>query len=167
MFGFGLGSFLGIASAYLLAAAMTAAGIYVAVFFDLAPANPLGWLLRPLRYVGLALAAGGLMLGAYAFGKTAATGDCLAAARLAETQQELAAARRDLAAARAASEASRKAALDFKQRKEDADVQISAGRDHVSKLDAAVARGRRATADDDRRLCAILGDAPAGCGAAR
>lgn len=167
LLGFGPAEFFGIAIDYLLAGIMIAGGIYLAAFFNLAAANPLAWLLGPLRYVGYALVAAGVALGAFTFGKSVAASDCIAAGKLAVVQQENASLKRDLDAQRAATKAKEDEAAALAAQQRDADDQVASWQSYAANLSSAAAACRRATADDDARLCKLLGNAPAGCRAAR
>ena len=70
-----LGEWLGVTFDYIIAALMVMAGIYLAfVLNDVADTNPIAWLVKPLlmplRFVGYALIAFGLIRGAVAYGKS-------------------------------------------------------------------------------------------------
>jgi hypothetical protein len=165
--GFGPAELFGIAIDYLLAAGLMAAGIYIVGFFTVSSASPFYRFLTPLKWVGGAIAALGLIIGSVTFGKSIAASDCIAAGRLAAVQQENASLKRDLKAQRAATKAKEDEAAKLAAQQRDADDQIASWQSYAATLSTAVAACRRATRDDDARLCKLLDNAAAGCRAAR
>lgn len=155
---------LQIASDYLLAVAMIGGGIYL-VFGLGQPTNPLlSRLLKPLRWLGYGLMLAGAALAIFTFGKSSGAAECEAAwkeknyeAQIARLVQE----KNAKATAAAAAETSLK---EIASQKETADGKVAEYQADVARLAGAVAACRRATDDDDRRMCAILGPAAAGCG---
>lgn len=154
---------LGIGVDYLIAAAMVAAGIYLAAFFNLAAANPLAWLLRPLRYVGYALVVAGVAFGYGTYRESIGAAKCAAAWKEKNLELQIANLSRDLTAAKTAAEFRKAEAERYAAQKRDDDEKINAYASYTEGLSASLISCRRASADDNRRLCAIVGNAAAGC----
>jgi hypothetical protein len=160
-------TWFGLTVDYVIAAGMIAGGLYLAVLFDLAVTNPLYWILRPIRWVGLALAIGGLSYGVYTYGKTVGVHEGASAcyqewqqknyeARIAKLEQEAnikaeAAAKAEQALAEIASQA------DALQK------QVDDYADEVKTLPKVLADCRRANDDDNKRLCQLTGNTDPGC----
>lgn len=159
----GWGTWFGIAADYFLALVLVAAGVYLA--FGLGqPANPiLSRLLKPLRWLGYGLMIAGVALAIFTFGKSTGASECEAAwkeknyeARIARLEQE-----RD--AKKTAAEQTAASLKQLATEKEEADGKVAEYQADVARLSSEVAAGRRATADDDHRMCQILGPAAPGC----
>lgn len=157
----GLAVALGVALAFGLPDAITATGIPPWA------QKLLGILLVPLRYIGYALIALGLIKGAVTYGKSIGAADCISAAKVAELQQQNASLQRDLDAAKAVVAFKKTEAAELAQQKQDADQKVADYGKSIESLSAAVRDCRNATADDNRRLCDIIGNAAAGCKPAR
>lgn len=156
-------SWLGIALEYLIAAAMILGGAYLAVLFDLAATNPLAWLIRPLRIVGYALIACGLLLGAYTYGKSIGGAAIEAEWRAKNLEAEIARLRLERDAKTAAAEEARNAEQEIRSRNDEANQQLASYKAATDQLSGALAACRRATDDDVRRLCDITGRSAPGC----
>lgn len=154
---------LGIGVDYLIAAGMVAAGIYLAAMFNLAATNPLSWLLTPLRYVGYALVVAGVAFGYGSFRESVGAAKCESAWKEKNLEQQVATLQRDLAAANLAAGLKAAEADSLAKQKQDSDDQITQWQDYTNSLSSSLSACRRATADDDRRLCAIIGNRAAGC----
>lgn len=163
----GWGHWLGLGLDYIVAGLFIAAGIYLAVFFNVAATNPLFWLLHPARYVGYALIGLGLVMGAVTYGKSVGAAECNAAWREKNLESKIA----RLEQERDAKAAAAKSAADNLQKiateKETADEKVADYQTSIARLAGELAVCRRASADDDRRLCAILGPGAAGCASPR
>lgn len=157
----GLAVAIGIALAFGLPAALTATGIPPWL------QKLLGVLLVPLRYIGYALIALGLIKGAVTYGKGIGAADCIAASKVAALQQENASLKRDLDAAKSAAEFRRKEADELAAQNRDLDDKVTAYANYAAGLSTSLGSCRRATGDDDRRLCDIIGNAAPGCKPAR
>lgn len=165
MFGSLLGwrEWLAIYADYLWALALIAAGIYLA--FGLAPPTGSLWskLLKPLRWIGYGLMIIGIALAAVTYGRSLGAAECEAAwkeknyeARIARLEQE-----RD--AKNVAADATATSLKQLATEKEEADGKVAEYQTDIARLSNEVAACRRATADDDRRMCQILGASAAGC----
>lgn len=163
---------LGVTLDYVAAALIVALGLVLAFGLDFA--SDAAWipalgkkiikaLLKPLRVIGCALIALGLVKGAVAYGKSIGAADCRAAAQAAALERQVNELTRDVNAWKAAAEFKDRELTRLAQQKEASDAQIADWKDKVGTLSKSVARCRRATADDDRRLCQLIGNAAAGC----
>lgn len=152
-------TWLGIGFSYVAAAALVGLGLYLAVLFNLAATNPLSWIVRPLRFVGYAMVGCGLMMAAFTYGKATGAADCTAAWKEKNYEAQIVRIRSELNAKKEAAEVAEQLAQSlatdnlYTQRKLD-DAQAA-----VRNLPAC----RRATDDDDRRLCDIIGDDAPDC----
>lgn len=153
LFGIGWNPF-GLMLDYVLAIILCGGGLYLA--FTYAE-------IKFLRFVGILLIALGVFTGAVAYGRTQGAKDCIAASKVARLREELAAKQRDLDAMTAAAKEKSDAAATLAAQKENADEQVADWTNYANKLAKDVAACRRATRDDNKRLCNILGNAPAGC----
>lgn len=149
--------YVGVTVSYIIAAAMIGLGVYLAMFLG---ANPFA---GPLRFVGLCLIAAGMMIAAYNLGKANGAAACEAAwkaknyeAQIARLRQERDA--KDIAAATAAQQAEQLASENNESQRKIADY-----KETTDNLSGALAACRRASDDDDKRLCAITGQSAAGC----
>jgi hypothetical protein len=155
--------FLGIGTEYIIAAALTAGGIFLAVLFNPADANPVGFLLKPIRYVGFAMVVCGVAYGYGTYRESRGAEACRAAWARAEAQTKIEAMERDLEAQKAAAELKSMEIEDLAKEKQANDEKIRNYEEYVGKLSAAISSCRRATADDNRRVCAIIGPRSSGC----
>ena len=160
-------TWLGISLQYIIAFGMIAGGAYLAAVFDIAATNPLYWLLRPLRWVGIALVAGGLMFASFTYGKTTGILEGGSAvkqeweqknyeAKIAKLQQE--AEIKQLAADNA-----EKAMNEIMNQADTLQKQVDDYAEEISTLPKVLSECRLSTADDDRRLCRITGNTAVGC----
>jgi hypothetical protein len=156
-------TWIGIGAEYVVASAMIAGGVYLSAFFNLAATNPLFWLLRPLRYVGYALIGVGIALAAVTYGKTLGAASCEAAWKRKNLEAEIGRLKQEAKAKEDAAALAASQAKELARQKQDADEQIAEYQTSTGRLETALAACRRATADDDRRLCAITGSSAAGC----
>jgi hypothetical protein len=174
--GWFVGEWLGIALDYVLAAGLVVAGAFLAFGLEAAVAalslpaalKKIGdALVSPLRFVGFALIAIGIAKGCVAYGKSVGAADCIAQSRLAALQEENASLKRDLAAKQAAEDERKNEVAALAQQKQESDGKVNDYAASIEKLSASLSACRRATRDDDRRLCDIIGDAAPGCKSAR
>lgn len=156
-------TWLGIGVEYIIAAVMIAGGAYLAILFDLAATNPLYWLLRPLRWIGIALVLGGVVLGSFTYGKTVGT---ISGARACQEEwkrknyeAQIARLKQEADANKAAAEKAAQEAQQLASEKDAQDKQLSDYQEIAAKLPAC----RHATLDDDLRMCGITGNSPVGC----
>ena len=147
-------TWLGIAGGYALAAALVIGGVYLALFA--APGVPFS---RARQFVGCVLIAAGAVLAAYNLGRQTGAEACEAAwrtknyeARIARLQQEAEA--KNIAASTAAEKAQQLASEKDELQEQIVQYQIAA---------SSFAACRRATDDDDRRLCNIAGRSSPAC----
>lgn len=155
---------LGIGLGYLMAAVMAAGGGYLAFVLGINPINPLSKL---FHYLGLCLIGGAIALACVTYGKSIGAADCEAQWKAKNYEATVANLKRDLKAKQIAADAKAQEAQQLAEQKKDADAKINAWQAYASKLSASVAACRRATADDDRRLCDVIGNAARGCRAPR
>ena len=160
-------TWLGVTVSYVIAAAMVAGGAYLSVLFDLAPTNPLYWLLRPLRWVGIALVAGGLMYGSYTFGRANGLIDGGAEVRREWEQKnleaEIAQLKIEADARKLAQENAEKALNEIMNQADALQKQVDDYAQEITTLPKILSDCRLSTDDDNRRLCTITGNAAAGC----
>lgn len=160
----GWGAWLGFAAEYVLAGLLIAVGVYLAAFFTLSATNPLAWLLSPLRIVGYALIGLGLILGAVTYGKTLGATECNTLWREKNLEGQIDRLKQQLDAKTVAADAAQESLKQIASEKEKSDATVADYQSAVAQLEESVAACRRATADDDRRMCKILGPAAPGCG---
>jgi len=153
----------GIALDYDWAVLMIAAGFYLAEFFDLAAANPLAWLLRPLRYFGYALIMAGAAYGYGTWREAHAVSDCISAERLSAVQSERNSLQQQVDGWKKTAALNQAAAERASKDKERADGLLAKWKAQVGRLSQARRAARAATADDDRRLCELLQNRAPGC----
>lgn len=161
---FWLLEWLGITLDYAIAGVLIIGGFYVAEFVAANPLNPLS---RLFHYLGLVAVCAGVVIAAAAYGQSRGAADCAAAWKAKNYEATIANLKRDLNAKSVAADAKAKEAEQLAAQKKDADDKINEWQDYASKLSTTVAACRRATADDDRRVCDILGNAARGCQPAR
>lgn len=161
--GFGVAEWIKLHLYYLEAAAAVGAGFYLYALFDLAASNPLAWLLRPIRYFGLGLIVGGVAFGYGTFREGKGAADCLAAWQAKNLQAKLAALARDRDGWKMIAEFRASEIALLSTMKDRADDKIAEHARAVAKLSAQARACRRATGDDDRRLCDLVGHRAAGC----
>ena len=162
MFSFGWGlisTWLGIWLDFIIAALMIAGGLYLAVLFDLASTNPLFWLLRPLRWVGIGLACYGLAFGFYAYGKSIGAEAVTAEWKAKNLEAQIERQKQELKAKDEAAKQVKDALQQIAEQKHDLETKV----DEYAQAAAQLPVCRRATGDDDRRVCDIIGNAAAGC----
>lgn len=153
-------TWLGIGVDYLLAAALIAGGGYVAFVLGASPINPLG---RLLHYVGLVLIAAGILVGAVTYGKATGAADCEAAWKAKNYEAQIAVLKRDAAAKTLAAETAARQAEALSAQNLTLQGKVDDYADAAKSFSAC----RRATGDDDRRVCDILGAAAPGCANSR
>jgi xanthine/uracil permease len=163
----GWSAWLGFAAEYAGAALLIAAGIYLAVFFTVTETSPWARFLRPLRVIGLVLIGIGIGLACITYGKTLGATECNAAWREKNYEARIDRLNQQIEAKTAAAAAAQGSLKAIASEKDKADADVADYQVAVARLESAVASCRRATADDDRRLCQILGPAAAGCRPAR
>lgn len=163
LFSFSVAEWFANARDYIIAAAMIGGGIYLSVFFDLAATNPAAWLLRPLRFVGYALVILGVAFAYGTYRESIGASKCEAAWKQKNLELKIANLQRDLDAAKIAANAKAEEAKALAAQKQDADDKLNSYASYAAGLSASIASCRRATGDDDRRMCDILGNAAPGC----
>lgn len=160
-------SWLGIAVDYVIAGAMIAGGAYLAVLFDLNITNPLYWILRPLRWVGIGLVACGIILGSYTYGKSIGTvggaAACYKEWERKNYEAQIEKLKQEAETKALAAENAEKALNEIMNQADSLQKQVDEYADELKKFPLSVADCRRATADDDRRLCQLTGNTAAGC----
>lgn len=164
-FGSGLdliGLWLGVTVSYIAAFALIAGGVYLALFVSLT--NPFA---KPLRFIGLCLIAAGCVFGAYTFGKAAGASACEAAWKAKNYEAQIARLRQERDAKDAAASEARDSLSKIAEEKGKADAKVADYEAATRNLSEALAACRRASADDDRRVCDITGQSAAGCEPAR
>lgn len=155
--------YLGISLYYVISAALIAGGAYLAVLFDLAAANPLYWLLRPLRWVGMGLVGMGLIFGSFTYGKSNGAAIVTAEWKAKNLEVQLARARQESNAQKAAAQTAKEELARLKTEKDSQDEEIVQYQAATEKLSAAIIACRRSSNDDDRRVCHITGNSAVGC----
>lgn len=152
LFGIGAIDILGIALDYLVSGVLIAAGLY---------------LFGTFRWLGLVTIVAGTLVGAVAYGKTLTAADCIAAGRLAATENQLKTAQRDLGVWKKTAELRAEQLRELSRKRDDANAHLTQWQDRIAKLEESARRCRAATRDDDRRLCALVGNRAPGCRADR
>ena len=155
--------YLGIGVFYVLSAILIAGGAYLAVLFNLAAANPLYWLLRPLRWVGICLVGLGIILASYTYGKSTGAAVVMAEWKAKNLEAKLERAQQESKAQQAAAETAKKEVERLAAEKGNQDEQIAQYQTATEQLSKEIAACRRASSDDDRRVCGITGNSAAGC----
>jgi hypothetical protein len=139
---------------YVISIAELGGGGYLALF--IAGVNPFA---KPLRYVGFVLIAAGLITGAFTFGRQIGGGIVEAAWQQKDYESQIAALKRDMDAKQVAADTAAAQAQQLASQNDDLQKQVSDYQDAAAHFDAR----RRATADDVRRLCNIVGNSAPGC----
>lgn len=160
-------TWLGISLEYIIAFVMVAGGAYLATLFDLAVTNPLYWLLRPLRWVGIGLIVGGIILGSVTYGKTIGILQGGAAVRHEWEQKnyeaQIAKLKQEAEIKQAAAENAEKALNEIMNQADALQKQVDDYAEDIKSLPKILSNCRLSTIDDDRRLCRITGDTAIGC----
>lgn len=154
---------LGTIGSYVAAVLFVVAGVYLATFADVSETSPLRPFLKPLRYVGLGVASFGIVLASAAYFKHVGAAACEQAWRQKNLEAQIADLRQDNNALRAAASARADEARVLAQQKRTADAKLAQWQEYAGTLQSSVAVCRRATRDDDRRLCELIGNAAEGC----
>jgi hypothetical protein len=148
---------LNIAAAYIIAAAMIAGGGYLYAVLGANPLNPLGKL---FRYAGRVLIVVGIILGAVNYGKSTGAADVEANWKAKNYEAQIVRLKQEMAGHKLAASVAESQADNLASENDAAQKQIAA-------YQAALGPGaacRLPTADDDRRVCDIIGRSAAGCG---
>jgi len=153
----------GIGIDYIISAVMVVGGLYLGAIFTLPPTNPVSWILRPLRYVGYALVVCGAAYGYGTFRESTGAARCQAAWKQKNYELRLLNMQRDLAAQKAAAAEKAAEAEELAKQKQEADDRIQSYATYAAGLSDSLSSCRRATPDDDRRLCDIIGNGAPGC----
>lgn len=153
-------TWLSIGVGYFVAVVLIVGGGYLAMFLGANPLNPFA---KPLRYIGLLMIAAGLILAAFNYGKATGAADCQAAWKQKNYEAQIARLKQEAEAKKIAAESSAQQAQQLASQKDDLEKQVAEYQVSVRDLAAC----RRATVDDDRRLCDIVGRSAAGCKPAR
>jgi hypothetical protein len=160
-------TWLGISIEYIIAFAMIAGGAYLAALFDLAATNPLYWLLRPIRWVGIGLVVAGIIFGSVTYGKTVGMLQGGAAVRQEWEQKnyeaQIAKLKQEAEIRQAAAENAEKAMNEIMNQADALQKQVNDYGEDIKSLPKILANCRLSTIDDDRRLCKLTGDTAVGC----
>jgi chromosome segregation ATPase len=154
----GWGTWFGLAADYVVAGLLIAGGLYLALTFAS---------IGLVRFAGLLLIGLGVAVGCIAYGKASGAAECNAAWREKNYEARIARLEQQLDAKTQAAAAAQDSLKVIASEKEKTDATVADYQVAVAQLEGAVAACRRATADDDRRMCQILGPAAAGCRPAR
>ena len=142
---------------YLVAAVLIVAGLYLAIVLCTSPA--LALFSRAIRFAGLALIGAGLIIGAIAYGEANGARKCEEAWKAKKYEAQIDRLKQERDAKNIAAAAAAQEAQQLASQNDDMQKQLVEFQDAARSLPTC----RRATVDDDRRLCAILGAAAAGC----
>ena len=150
---------LDLALVYAAAAALSGGGLYLALIFGRNPLNPLTLFAKPLRWVGVGMVAFGCVLGAYNYGRS--VGAAAVEARWKEKNYEAQIARlaRDAAVQKLAADLAAQQSQQLTSLNNDLQDKLVA----YENAPRGNADCRLPTADDDRRMCALVGAAAPGC----
>ena len=156
-------AYIGIAVEYIISACLIFGGLYLAAIFNLAATNPLAWILRPLRFAGYAMVAAGLILGAFTAGNNYGTvnGGALVEAQWQQKNYEA-----QIAKLQQESQAKTAAVLSYANQSKQLASQNDDLQNQIADYQTAEANSavcRRATSDDDARLCKLTGNGASGC----
>lgn len=160
-------AWIGIAVEYLIAIALIVGGAYIAVFFDLAVTNPLAFLIRPLRVVGYALIACGLVLGGVTYGKGIGGAAVEAQWKAKNLEAQIARLKQERDAKQAAATYFQEKSDELAKQDNDNQIKIGDYRVAVAAYSTTLRACRLATDDDVRRLCDITRNAAPGCKSSR
>lgn len=162
---FTLTEWIGIGAGYFVALALILGGIYVAFVLVASPwAAPFA---RLLRFAGLSMVGVGLMLAAFNYGKATGAADCQAAWKAKNYEAKITRLKQEADAKKTAAEEAEKSLKEIASQKEEADGKVADYQVSTARLANALASCRRASVDDDRRLCDIIGRSAPGCKSAR
>ena len=150
---------IGIGVEYLVAIALIVGGLYISVLFTINSANPLAWLLKPLKIAGYVMALVGLSIGLIAYGKTIGAADCQKRWQAANLQAQLDAAQRDIDIQKTAAELAKKQSDDLANQNDELQRKVADYENATRNAPDC----RRANPDDIGRLCAIIGHGAPGC----
>ncbi|MCW5693311.1 MAG: hypothetical protein KIT48_13200 [Pseudolabrys sp.] len=148
---------LSFARDYLIALALVAGGAYVGFVL---PANP--WaapFTRLLRFLGVVLIALGVGLAMFTLGRSTGAANCEAQWKTKNLEAEIARLKQEAAVKQLAADLAGRQAADLVEQNTDLQTKVN---DYAETLRNSAAC-RRATGDDDRRLCDITGRSAAGC----
>jgi hypothetical protein len=158
VFGFSVAQWLSLWGGYLAAAGAVVVGGYLLLF-----AVDGTRLFRLRRYAGFVLVAAGVAGAALTFGRATGAADCMAAWRAKDYEARLAALAREVAAQKAAANSATQKLQELAGEHDGMQRQVDDYSEAAKKLAADLIECRRATDDDDRRMCDITGNAAPGC----
>ena len=145
---------------YLIAAALIAGGGYLAFVLGANPINPLAKL---FHWIGLLLIAAGILIGAVAYGKSVGASDCEAAWKAKNYEAQIDRLKQENSAQKLAADTAAEQAQQLASQANVQQSQIDDYKASTDKLSSAIALCRRASSDDDQRVCLITGRNSAGC----
>jgi hypothetical protein len=151
-----LNLWVGITASYVLAAAMIVVGIYLVLFLGTNPLNPFSSL---VRFLGLCLIVVGVALGTLNLGKSIGASACEAAWNAKDLDAQIERLQQEAAAKKIASETVERSLQNIASQKDDLQKKVSEYQEAARRFAAC----RHATANDDRRMCDILGAGAPGC----
>lgn len=152
---------------YVVALALIAIGFYLA--FGLAPPTGTLWsrLLKPIRWLGFGMMFAGLLLIGFTFGRSQGAASCEAAWKAKNYEAQIAQLHQE-ASAKSVAAASAEKSLEELREKADAErSRIADYQSAVDHLSSTLVTCRRASRDDDRRVCELIGNAAPGCANSR
>jgi hypothetical protein len=156
-----IGFWLGVTASYVIAVALIGAGLYLAIVLS---ENPVVALFRhAIRFAGVVLIALGCILGAYTFGKATGAEACEAAWKAKNYEAQIGRLKQEADAKKIAANVAEDQAQQLASANDD--LQKKVGEYQTAAVGYAACR--RATGDDDRRVCDITGRSAAGCHPAR
>jgi hypothetical protein len=134
---------------YIVAAFLVALGVYVLLY----------WQSRFVRIIGAMLLGSGIGWGCFAYGRSVGGEAIMNAWRAADKQARIEAAERDISMARLAKSLAEQYTVELSKENSELRKQVKDYEDAVKNSPA----GRRATADDIKRLCQLTGGKAPAC----
>lgn len=154
---------LGIGTEYFIAAGLILGGLYLYFLFDVSPTNRFIWILRPMRWMGIALIVWGSMLGwgTYQRGIGLSSGNrvCQAEWKQKNYEAELARLKQETEAKQIAIDTAQKETEKLEAQNAQLQEMVADYMVAASKLPVC----RHATTDDDKRVCKLTGNSAGGC----
>jgi hypothetical protein len=142
---------------YLSALGLIVAGIYLGFVLPTTPmAAPFA---RLLRFLGVALVAMGAGLGAYTIGRSNGAADCQAAWKARNLEAQIGRLKQEAAVKQIAADLAGRQASELADQNADLQTRVNDYANSLRNADTC----RRATRDDDRRVCDITGRSAPGC----
>lgn len=148
-------TWFGIYTVYVFAAALIVGGVYLFLRF---PASLL------FRLIGTALVIVGVIMGAVDYGKSLGAAECEQRWTEKKLDAQIDQLKQEAAAKAIAAETAAQQAKQIADANNENLGKLSDYREAIGKLASSLSDCRRASADDDRRMCNILGPTAKGCG---